>query len=251
MIWKVIRDEALGCNSYLLGDEVSSAGMVVDPLGNIGGSEYILTAHELGISIEHIVETHIHADHPSAALELSRDLGIPITFGKGATVNYEFNPVGDGDEISLGSVTVRVIETPGHTPESISLVALDSMRGDDPLLVMSGDSLFVGDVGRPDLVDASDDKVKEFSGYQYESIRKIMKLPDYTELYPAHYGASKCGGLFMSKKPSSTIGYERRNNVFAKMDDKGKFVDMQMKLLKPPPDEAAEIRAGNIGSKTE
>jgi glyoxylase-like metal-dependent hydrolase (beta-lactamase superfamily II) len=247
MIWKEIRDENLGCNSFLLGDEVSGKGLVVDPLGSAGAMEYILTAQDLGISIEHVVETHIHADHRSAAKELAGNLGIKITFGKNAQVNFDYVPVEDGSLISLGSIEVEVMETPGHTMESISLVVRDRHRGDEPILVMSGDSLFVGDVGRPDLNDADDEIIRKYSEKQFHSIQKIMKLPDFTELHPAHYGASPCGGLFMSKKPSSTIGYERRYNVFTAIKDKGLFVEKQIKLLKPPPEEAIAIRAENLG----
>lgn len=251
MIWKVISDENLGCNSYLLGDEVSGEAMVVDPLGTIGSSEYILSAQDLGLSIGHVVETHVHADHRSSAIELAKDLGLKVSFGRRADVRFEFEPLEEGQKISMGSVEVEILETPGHTPESISLVVRDSQRGEEPLLVMSGDSLFVGDVGRPDLQDQGKEESIKASREQFDSVRKLFKLPDYTELYPAHYGASKCGGLFMSKKPSSTIGYERRFNFLARIDNIDDFVNRQMKLLKPPPEEAGEIRSVNTGMKME
>lgn len=251
MIWKAIRDENLGCNSYLLGDDVSGEGMVVDPLGTVGSSEYILSAQDLGISLNHVVETHVHADHQSSALDLAKSLGLKVSFGKRAKVNFQFDPLEEGQKISMGSVEVEVMETPGHTPESISLIVRDLQRGDEPLLVMSGDSLFVGDVGRPDLQDAGKDETIRASRDQFDSVRKIMSLPDFTELYPAHYGASKCGGLFMSKKPSSTVGYEKRFNFLAKIENEDEFVERQMKLLKPPPEEAREIRSVNTGMKME
>ena len=251
MIWKAIRDENLGCNSYLLGDDVSGEGMVVDPLGTVGSSEYILSAQDLGISLNHVVETHVHADHQSSALDLAKSLGLKVSFGKRAKVNFQFDPLEEGQKISMGSVEVEVMETPGHTPESISLIVRDLQRGDEPLLVMSGDSLFVGDVGRPDLQDAGKDETIRASRDQFDSVRKIMSLPDFTELYPAHYGASKCGGLFMSKKPSSTVGYEKRFNFLAKIENEDEFVERQMKLLKPPPEEAREIRSVNTGRKME
>ncbi|AKA48258.1 beta-lactamase [uncultured archaeon] len=251
MIWKVMRDENLGCNSYLLGDEVTGTGMVVDPLESVGATEYIMTAQDLGITINHVVETHVHADHRSGARELAKSLGLKVSFGARAAVSYDFQPLSEGQKLSLGSVEVEVLETPGHTPESISLVVRDTQRGDDPMLVMTGDSLFVGDVGRPDLQDAGDDEIIQASRMQFESVRKILNLPDYTELYPAHYGASKCGGLFMSKKPSSTVGYEKKFNFLAKISDVDEFVDRQMKLLKPPPEEAREIRAVNTGTEME
>lgn len=251
MIWKILRDETLGCSSYLLGDEVSGDGMVVDPLESIGSTEYIMTAQDLGLTINHVVETHVHADHKSAARELSDSLGLKVSFGSNANVNYDFEPLAEGQKIKLGSVEVEVMETPGHTFESISLVVRDLQRGEGPMLVMTGDSLFVGDVGRPDLQDAGEEVIKEASRQQFHSIKKIFSLPDYTEIFPAHYGASKCGGLFMSKKPTSTVGYERKFNLLAIISNENEFVERQMKLLKPPPDEAREIRAVNVGIETE
>lgn len=251
MIWKVMRDENLGCNSYLLGDEVSGSGLVVDPLESVGSTEYVMTAQDLGITINHVVETHVHADHRSCARKLAESLGLNVSFGSKAKVNYSFDPLEDGQEISLGSIEVKVLETPGHTFESVSLIVRDTQRGEDPILVMSGDSLFVGDVGRPDLQDAPQEEIINASRQQFGSVRKILDLPDYTELYPAHYGASKCGGLFMSKKPSSTVGYEKKFNFLARINDIDEFVDRQMKLLKPPPEEAREIRAVNLGTEME
>lgn len=251
MIWKIIRDENLGCSSYLLGDEVSGYGMVVDPLESVGVAEYIFTAQDLGISINYVVETHVHADHRSSARELSKSLGLKVSYGHRAILNFDFESLADEQKISLGSVEVEVLETPGHTPESISLLVRDTQRGNDPMLVMSGDSLFVGDVGRPDLQDASADEIKKASREQFDSVRKLLNLPDFTELYPAHYGASKCGGLFMSKKPNSTIGFEKKCNIMANIPDANEFVDKQMKLVKPPPEEAKEIRATNLGIEME
>lgn len=251
MIWKVIRDENLGCNSYILGDEVSGNAMVVDPLESVGVAEYVLTAQDLGVSIGHVVETHVHADHRSAARELAGELGLKVSFGRNAPATFDFNPLSDGQKISLGSVEAEILETPGHTPDSISIVVRDTSRGEDPLLVMTGDSLFVGDVGRPDLLNAGEEEKRKASRDQFRSVARILALPDFTEVYPAHYGASKCGGLFMSKKPSSTVGYEKKYNFLALISDEDEFVERQMKLLKPPPEEARELRAVNTGEELE
>jgi hydroxyacylglutathione hydrolase len=247
VIWQVLSDPELGCNSYLLGDEISGLGMVVDPLARVGVDAYVLTAQELGVTLEHVVETHVHADHASCARALADVLQAPVTLSRHAPAAFPFRPVGDGDVIDLGAVRVTVWETPGHTPDSISLLVQDTVRGDDPWLVMTGDSLFVGDVGRPDLVDADEAAVRAAATAQYHSMRRLLTLPDHVELYPAHYGSSPCGGLFMSRKPSSTIGYERRWNRMAQLASEAQFIDQQLALLKPPPEEAARLRQENLG----
>ena len=247
MIWQVLNDPNLGCNSYLLGDETVGVGMVVDALGALGAEAYILAAQEAGLSIRHVVETHVHADHASAARELADLLGLSVTVGHRASPRFPVSAVHDGDEIRMGEIRVTVWETPGHTPDSISLVVRDLTRGTDPWLVLTGDSLFVGDVGRPDLVDPDPGQVRQAALDQFRSVRRIMTLPDFTEVHPAHYGSSPCGGLFMSRKPSSTIGFERRFNRLLAVDDAEAFVAQQLTLLKPPPEEAARLRAQNLG----
>ncbi len=248
MIFVPMWDGSLGCASFLLGDEAQGQAMVVDPLGNLGADSYILGAAELGLEITAIVETHVHADHHSAARELSQKTGVPVSLSHRAPVAYDFNPLRQNDTIDLGHVKAVVWETPGHTPDSISLVVTDATRASEPWLILSGDSLFVGDVGRPDLADPTPEMVKAAALDQFHSIRdKILTLPDTCELYPAHYGASACGGLFLSSKPVSTIGYERRWNRFVQFTEPDEFVEQVLMLLKPPPESAAAIRAENLG----
>ncbi len=247
MIWQPFRDPVLGCSSFLLGDEVTGVGLVVDALGSVGPDAYILAAQEAGLAIGFVVETHVHADHASAAAGLADALGLPVTLSHKAEASFPMNPVQDGAEIALGSLVVTVWETPGHTPDSVSLIVRDKTRSDDPWLVMTGDSLFVGDVGRPDLVDAEPELIRRAAQDQYESVHRLMTLPDFTELHPAHYGSSPCGGLFMSKKPESTIGYERRTNRMLAIDDPDEFAALQLNLLKPPPLDAARLRKLNLG----
>ncbi|MDA8193840.1 MAG: MBL fold metallo-hydrolase [Thermaerobacter sp.] len=247
MIWNVLQDPTLGCNSYIVGDEMSGTALVVDPLGVLGAETYIMAAQDLGLSIAYVAETHVHADHMSAAGELVAALGLKVSLSHRAPASFPFNPLHEGDTLTMGPVAVDVWETPGHTPDSISFVVRDTLRGSEPWLVMSGDSLFVGDVGRPDLVDATPDKVQAAALDQFRSVHRLMELPDFTELHPAHYGSSPCGGLFMSKKPASTIGYERRHNRMLQTANAMEFVDQQLKLLKPPPEEAAALRAQNLG----
>ncbi len=248
MVWLVLQDPALGCNSYILGDESHGVGMVVDPLGVLGADTYILAAQESGIAIAHVVETHVHADHASAAAELAAVLGLPVTFGSAASPGFPHVAVQDGDTVMLGQIEVTVWHTPGHTPDSISLLVADLTRSPDPWLVMTGDSLFVGDVGRPDLGDVDPELIRAAAADQYNSVRRLMELPDYTEIHPAHYGSSPCGGLFMSRKPHSTIGYERRCNRLLAAPSAAAFIEQQLQLLKPPPPEAAAMRLRNLGA---
>lgn len=247
MIWQPFRDPELGCSSFLLGDESAGVGMVVDALGALGPEAYILAAQDAGLAISYVVETHVHADHASAAEALARMLGVPVTLSQSAQAAFPMNPVEDGTHISLGALQVTVWETPGHTPDSISLVVRDLTRGDEPWLVMTGDSLFVGDVGRPDLADADPAAIREAALDQHASVLRLMTLPDFTELHPAHYGSSPCGGLYMSKKSESTIGYERRTNRMIAVSDPEEFVRLQLSLLKPPPAEAGRLRRINLG----
>jgi glyoxylase-like metal-dependent hydrolase (beta-lactamase superfamily II) len=247
VIWLVLSDPDFGCNSYLLGDEVAGIGMVVDPLGRVGAEAYILAAQDVGLTLEHVVETHVHADHASAAQELADLLGLRVTLSRHAPAAFPFIPVADGDVIPVGAVQVTAWETPGHTPDSLSLLVHDTGRGEEPWLVMTGDSLFVGDVGRPDLADADAEAVRAAAAQQFQSVRRLMSLPDFVEVHPAHYGSSPCGGLFMSRKPSSTIGYERRMNRMAQFTEEFPFIEQQLALLKPPPEEAAALRRRNLG----
>lgn len=248
MIFTPMWDGSMGCASFLLGDAAEGRGIVVDPLGNMGADSYILAAAELGLEITAVIETHVHADHRSAARELAEKLGLLVSLHHSAPANYPFNPLHDGDVIELGRVQVKIWSTPGHTPDSISLVVTDTTRSDEPWLVLSGDSLFVGDVGRPDLAEPTPELVREAALAQFHSVHdKMMSLPDTTELYPAHYGASACGGLFLSPKPVSTIGFERKWNRFVQIKDPNEFVDQVLMLLKPPPVGASKIRAENLG----
>ncbi len=248
MICVPLWDHAMGCASFLVGDDVVGQGLVVDPLGQLGADAYILEAADWGLAITAVVETHVHADHPSAARELADKLGIRVSLSHRAPVAYAVNPLHQDDAIDFGQVQVQVWETPGHTPDSLSLVVTDRTRSTEPWMILSGDSLFVGDVGRPDLVDAAPERIRQAAVDQYHSIHdKILTLPDTTELYPAHYGASACGGLFLSPKPVSTIGFERRWNRFVQLPDPEAFVEEVLMALKPPPAEAATIRAENLG----
>jgi glyoxylase-like metal-dependent hydrolase (beta-lactamase superfamily II) len=158
------------------------------------------------MKIEAILSTHVHADHRSGERELAARTGAPIYYHRSAQLQFPFTPLDDGAEVSLGNVVIRALHTPGHTPESTSFVVRDLTRSNEPWFVLTGDTLFVGDIGRPDLggpAAASD---------LFTSLHdKLLALPDDVEVYPAHISGSPCGRA-MSGKPSSTIGFERRNN---------------------------------------
>jgi len=240
-----LQNAELGCSSYIIGDEVTGQGVVVDPLGALGVDQYVLAAQDLGVDIRMVVETHVHADHASCASALAEVLGVPHGISQHAPATFVHRDLVDGETLAFGMLTVDVWETPGHTPDSLSLIIRDLRRGETPWAVLTGDSLFVGDVGRPDLVDATDDAIREAAGHQHHSIHRLMTLADGVELWPAHYGSSPCGGIFMNKSPHSTIGYERGVNPFLAMD-LDTFLDQTLRLLKPPPADAAQLRQQNL-----
>ena len=242
----MLDDPVNGCNSFLVGDELSGRAAVIDPLEAVGEEKYLMEAQNWGLKINLTIESHIHADHVSIGQQLSSKLGIPRFIGENSEVDSPFEPVSDGQVISLGSLELKLIATPGHTLESISVIITETMRSKEPQILLSGDCLFVGDVGRPDLAAGEDLSVEEATGNLFRSLQKVMKLPDYVELFPSHYGASKCGSIFMSKRQSSTIGYERNFNRFLKAKTVDEFVRMQKGLIGPPPENSKVIRAKNI-----
>ena len=211
----------LGClaqASYLIGSEGEAA--VVDPRRDV--DEYLGEAEARGLRIRYVVETHLHADFVSGHRELADRTGAEVVFGARAAVAFPHRAVKDGDELRVGRVTLRFLETPGHTPESLSVVVTDGEAPGDPGLVLTGDTLFIGDVGRPDLAGSSGFTAEQMAGMLYDSLHdKLLKLPDATAVYPAHGAGSLCGRN-ISKETSSTIGHERRTNYalqpMAKLD---------------------------------
>lgn len=253
MIFQPILDPALGCASYLIGDETVGSAAVVDPLQSVGADAYILQAAESGLTIEHVIESHVHADHASAAPKLAGAMGLAVEVHAAAKPTYAHRGLLDGERIDVGGVALTVWYTPGHTPDSISLLVTDATRSPEPWFVLTGDALFVGDVGRPDLGDeASDAAVRAAALALYRSLHdRLLTLDDAVEVYPAHYGASACGGLFMSRKPWSTIGFERRTNRALLQRDPEAFTRHVLSLLKPPPPEAHALRLRNLGRSPE
>ena len=188
--------------------------------------------------IEAVVSTHVHADHRSGERELAALTGAPVYFHRSAELGYPFAPLDDGAEISLGNVVIRALHTPGHTPESMSLLVTDRTRTDEPWMALTGDTLFVGDVGRPDFGGENVGRTL------YASLQRILALPDHVEVYPAHISGSPCGRA-MSGKPSSTIGFERRHNAALRHLDREAFVAALFEGLPPKPPGFAETIAAN------
>src|SRR6185295_1819929 len=199
----------LGClahASYLIGSEGEAA--VVDPQRDV--DHYLSEAEAQGLKIKYVIETHLHADFVSGHRELAERTGAEIVFGKAAGATFPHRAVNDGDEIRFGKVALRVLETPGHTPESICLLVIDHEISPQPQKVLTGDTLFIGDVGRPDLAGGMGYTPQAMAAMMYDSLHsKLLKLDDAVEVYPAHGAGSMCGRS-LSSESSSTIGDQRR-----------------------------------------
>jgi glyoxylase-like metal-dependent hydrolase (beta-lactamase superfamily II)/rhodanese-related sulfurtransferase len=212
----------LSQGSYLIGDESTGRAVVVDPRRDI--DDYLSEAAEHGLRIERVIETHIHADFLTGHLELAAATGAQICYSEDADVGFPVEPLQDGQRISLGEVTLEILATPGHTPESMCIVVYE--HGDDevPYGVLTGDTLFVGDVGRPDLLAGTGLSSETLARTLYDSLHdKLLKLPDATRVFPAHGAGSACGKQ-LSSETSSTIGEQRRNNYALQLTDVDQFV---------------------------
>jgi hydroxyacylglutathione hydrolase len=223
----LLKQYYLGClahASYLVGDEGTGRAAVVDPQRDI--DEYLVDAAEAGLRIEYVFLTHFHADFVAGHLELRERAGATICLGARAEAEYPFRAFGDGDALDLGSVRLEVVETPGHSPESISLVVYDLDAGSSPKALFTGDTLFVGDVGRPDLRASLGWSAEELGGLLYDSLhRKLLTLPDETLVYPAHGAGSMCGKS-IGDETVSTIGAQRRFNYALQSMTREEFVDI-------------------------
>ncbi len=215
----------LGClaqASYLIGSEGEAA--VVDPRRDV--DEYLAEAGAHGLRVRWVIETHLHADFVSGHRELAERSGAQIVFGRQAGASLPHRAVSDGEELPVGRVRLRFLETPGHTPESICVLVFEDASAPEPVAVLTGDTLFVGDVGRPDLVGARGRSAEEMAGLLYDSLhRKLLTLPDGVAVYPAHGAGSLCGRN-MSNETWSTIGQQRRVNYALRPMSREDFVRM-------------------------
>jgi glyoxylase-like metal-dependent hydrolase (beta-lactamase superfamily II)/rhodanese-related sulfurtransferase len=240
MIFQQFVNEDAGCLSYLIGCGVAGAGIVIDPARD-RVDDYVRLARKKGFKVTHILETHTHADHISGGRDLAALTRAPILLHRDSRAVYEHGTVADGDEIRLGKIGLKILHTPGHTPDSLCVLVTDHERADLPWFVLTGDTLFIGDVGRPDLGGA------EAAAGLYDSLqRAILSLDDSVEVYPAHGGGSLCGRA-MSSKSASTIGFERRFNPALRARSRTEFVDMLMAGLPPKPPSFEIIVGKNQG----
>jgi glyoxylase-like metal-dependent hydrolase (beta-lactamase superfamily II)/rhodanese-related sulfurtransferase len=230
MLFRQIRHDDLGCASYLVGDEHAGVAAVIDPKFEI--DEYLEAGRYFGVSIEHILETHNHADHVSGHGRLAAATGATIHLHREAGVAYDHDPIEEGWELELGTITIRALHTPGHRPEHTAFCLIDSSRGSEPWAVLTGDSLFVGDVARPDLAIEKQEGARQIFRSLHE---RLFPLPAETEIWPAHLGGSLCGGAAMDMKICSTLGYERAHNAMLQHDDVERFVEEAIGSLGPQP----------------
>jgi len=224
MIFEQYYLACLSHASYLIGDQTSGRAVVVDPQRDI--SQYLADAQAAGLTIERVIETHFHADFLSGHLELQGATGAVISYGSVAEPSAEFAIEGlaNGQRLSLGEVTLEIRHTPGHTPESISIVVYEHPSDAVPYGVLTGDTLFIGDVGRPDLLTSVGITADELAVQLYHSTREqLLTLPDETRVFPAHGAGSACG-KFLSAETSSTIGEQRRTNYALQDMSESEFV---------------------------
>ena len=231
MYFKQFYLACLAHASYLIGSEGEAA--VVDPQRDV--DEYLAEADAQGLQIKYVIETHLHADFVSGHQEIAARTGAQIIFGEKAGAEFEHRAVRDGEEIKLGSVTLHFIETPGHTPEGVCVLVTDTEAPDEPAKLLTGDTLFIGDVGRPDLAGGKGYTPQMMAEMMYDTLHgKLLQLPDETEVYPAHGAGSMCGRN-MSKETSSTIGEQRKFNYALKPMSKDEFVRMMTADLPEAP----------------
>lgn len=242
MIFRQVTQDDLGCASYLIGDEDAGLAAVVDPRLDI--DEYLRLARYMGTRIEHVLETHNHADHVSGHGRLVASTGATIHIHRAAAPEYDHEPFDDGWELTLGALTIRALHTPGHRPEHTAFSLVDTDRGPEPWAVLTGDSLFVGDIARPDLAV---DKKEGAHGIFHSLHERLLTLPDTCEVWPGHLGGSLCGGPEMDLKVCSTIGYERAHQQMLRIEDEDEFVRRAIDGLGPQPPNFRAIVAMNMG----
>ncbi|MBX3295845.1 MAG: MBL fold metallo-hydrolase [Acidobacteria bacterium] len=226
--------------SYMFGCGGKGTVAVVDPVADV--DIYLEAARAANVKIDYVIDTHIHADHISTGRALADAAEAEYVLSERAEIALPFTPVREGDEISLGNVSVRILATPGHTPEHITLLVTDRTRADEPWLLVTGHTLMVGDLGRTELAVSAEQGAKDM----FRSVQKLKTLPDYIQVLPGAFSGSVCGRR-LSGNPISTLGYERRHNKGFAIDTEADFIEFMLRDIPPAPTEAATLRKINSG----
>jgi hydroxyacylglutathione hydrolase len=249
MFFRQVLNDTTACASYLFGCKTHSKFAVVDPHIDLV-DDYVAAAEAQGVPIVAVFDTHVHADHVSGLPELVRRTGATAYLPAGSGAQFDHVALADGEKVILGNTEIEAVSTPGHAPAHHTYLVTDHVRGEDPWFVLTGDSLLVGDAGRPDLHAHGSEAAEDLARALYRSLTdRLLTLPDDLLVYPGHYSGSVCGrGL--SAHPASTIGFERRNNRALQADGEDAFVAAILDDLPPAPEHQAAIVGANIAGGT-
>ena len=244
MYFRQLLNDETACASYLFGCNTAGELAVVDPHADLV-DDYITAADAQGSRIVAVLETHLQADHVSGLPELVERTGATAYLPEGSGVEFEHHQLADGELVELGNTVIQAVATPGHARAHHAYLVTDHRRGEEPWMILTGDALLVGDAGRPDLHAHGDQTVEEMARTLYRSLtERLLALPDHLLLFPAHYSGSVCGrGL--SGNPTSTLGFERRNNDALAYESEDEFVAALIEDIPPAPEQQAEIIAAN------
>jgi hydroxyacylglutathione hydrolase len=244
VFFRQFLNEDTACASYLFGCNTAAELAVVDAHVDLV-DDYVAAAETQGSRIAAVLETHVQADHVSGLPELVERTGATAYLPEGSGVNFEHRALADGELVKLGNTVIQAVATPGHAAAHHAFLVTDHRRGEEPWMVLTGDALLVGDVGRPDLHAGGDHTVEEMARILYRSLtERLLALPDHLLLYPGHFSGSVCGrGL--SGHPASTIGFERRHNAALAFESEDAFVAALLEDIPPAPEHQAQIVAAN------